>query len=97
MLGDFFARLERFFAVKLDDSSSLTKTSRDEYKYIEGDHEMLIYVEVLEKAISESSIQEWLPPYSTEKISDAKKKEILEKLCKYFSDRKMSYKIIPEQ
>jgi hypothetical protein len=95
MLRALLSKLDRLLAVRLDDSSKLIKTSRDEYKYIEGDHKMLIYVDFMGKEIHENSIDAWMPPYAAEKISDAKRKEILNKICKFFEDRHKSYKIIP--
>ena len=85
--------LGRWLAVKLDGSSKLIKTSRDEYKYIEDNHEMLIYVEFMGCWIYENSIDKWLPPHEAEFISEEKKKEILGKLCSFFERRKKTSRL----
>ncbi|MBW3623398.1 MAG: hypothetical protein KY468_08310 [Armatimonadetes bacterium] len=84
--------------VKIDEVSSIKRTSRDEYKYIEGDHEMLIYVEVQAGypgcAVYSNSIREWLPPYDNEEVTDEDKERILKKVCSHLEKSGLSYEVI---
>jgi|SRR6185312_11997777 hypothetical protein len=80
---------------QIDDRSSMERLGRDEYKYIEGDHALTVQVEMLSgspsRLIYEETIKKWLPPHDHETIDEAKRKEILKKVCRYFDINGISY------
>lgn len=97
-----FESINRFFkkfrTIKhIDDVSSMERIGRDEYKYIEGDHALTLQVEMLSgtprRVIYSRTIKKWLPPHDNEAISDEKRKEILERICKYFEINRISYTV----
>jgi hypothetical protein len=73
----------------------MERIGRDEYKYIEGDHVLTLQIEMLSgtprRVIYQRTIKKWLPPHENEAISDEKRKEILERVCKYFEINTISY------
>jgi len=75
----------------------MERCGRDEYKYIEGDRALILQVEMLsgtpQRVIYSRTIKKWLPPHDKENITDQKRKEILEKVCKYFELNKISYTV----
>jgi hypothetical protein len=90
--------LKKFRTIKeIDDVSSMERLGRDEYKYIEGDHALTLQVDMLSgtprRVIYSRTIKNWLPPYDSEVISDEKRKQILEKICKYFEINHISYTV----
>jgi Zn-dependent M32 family carboxypeptidase len=91
----FFRRFQTI--QKIDNVSSMVSWGRDEYKYIEGDRSLIVQAEMLsgtpQRVIYSRTIKKWLPPYDKENITDQKKKEILEKVCKYFELNKISYTV----
>lgn len=97
-----FENINRFFKKfrtikQIDEQSSMERIGRDEYKYIEGNHALTLQVEMLSgtpsRVIYSRTIKKWLPPHESEAISDAKKKEILERICKYFEINRISYTV----
>ena len=95
-----FENVSRFFKKfrtikQIDHVSSMERLGRDEYKYIEGDHALTLQVEMLsgtpKRVIYSRTIKKWLPPHDNEFISDEKRKEILERICKYFEINHLSY------
>jgi len=90
--------LKKFRTIKeIDESSSIERLGRDEYKYIEGDHALTLQIEMLSgspsRVIYSRTIKNWLPPYDKEKITDEKREEIVKKICKYFDINSTSYTI----
>ena len=89
----FFKRLRTI--KQIDAVSSMVRLGRDEYKYIEGDHALTLQIEMLSgtprRAIYSRTIKKWQPPHDHETITDEKRKQILEKICKYFEINHLSY------
>jgi hypothetical protein len=81
----------------IDANTSLTSTSRDEFKYREGDHELLVFVELLPSKpgllIWPTSIKQWPPPYENEPITEEDRERILKKIEQYFVSIGQSYAI----
>jgi Immunity protein 74 len=97
-----FASINQFFrkfrtAKTTDGTASIIRLGRDEYKYVEGDHTLTLQVEMLSgtprRVIYSRTIKNWLPPYENERISEQKRKEILERVCKYFDANGISYAV----
>jgi hypothetical protein len=67
---------------KIDDNRKLIRVGRDEYKYYEGDHVVVLQIEMLRgkpsRLIYASTIHNWLPPYERDAISEAKRATIAE-------------------
>jgi Immunity protein 74 len=94
-VGRFF---KKFRTIKqVDDVSSMERLGRDEYKYIEGDHALTLQIEMLsgtpKRVIYSRTIKKWMPPHDNEAISDEKRKQILERICKYFEINRISYTV----
>jgi hypothetical protein len=72
-------------------------TGRDEYKYKEGNHELVVFIELLPsepwKLIHFDSIDRWLPPYENEPITLEDQERILKKIEQYFTSIGISYGI----
>ena len=90
--------LKRFQSItKIDGLSSVERLGRDEYKYIEGDRALILQIEMLsgtpQRVIYSRTIKNWLPPHDKEEITDQTRKDILEKLCKYFELNRISYTV----
>jgi hypothetical protein len=88
----------RFRTIKrIDEFTSIERLGRDEYKYVEGDHALVLQVEMLSgtprRVIYSRTIRKWLPPHDMEDIADQKKEEILQKVCKYFEINNISYTV----
>src|SRR5215510_5777749 len=97
-----FTSISQFFrnlgATKtIDGTASMQRLGRDEYKYVEGDHTLKLQVEMLSgtprRVIYSRTIKNWLPPYENERITEQKKREILERVCKYFDANGISYTV----
>jgi hypothetical protein len=75
----------------------MERLGRDEYKYIEGDHALTLQIEMLsgtpKRVIYSRTIKKWMPPHDNEAISDEKRKQILERICKYFEINRISYTV----
>jgi hypothetical protein len=82
---------------KIDDNTLINPLSRDQFRYREIDHELLFVAELMahnpERTIYPSSIRAWLPPYDAEPITEARRADILKKICKYFDNNEESYQI----
>ena len=93
--GKFFKRFQTI--TRIDSVSSVERLGRDEYKYVEGDRALILQIEMLsgipQRVIYSRTIRNWLPPYDKEEIPDPKKKDIIEKLCKYFEQNRISYTV----
>ena len=94
-IGKFFKRFQTI--TKIDSVSSVERLGRDEYKYIEGDRALILQIEMLsgipQRVIYSRTIRNWLPPYDKEEITDPKRRDIIEKLCKYFEQNRISYTV----
>lgn len=97
-----FGNVRKFFSKlrtikKIDDVSSMERVGRDEYRYIEGDHALTLQIDMLSgsprRVIYSRSIKGWLPPHDSEAISDEKRNQIIQKVCKYFELNHMSYDV----
>ena len=96
MFENISSLLKKFRTIKqIDDVSSMERLGRDEYKYIEGDHALTVQVEMLSgtpsRVIYERTIKKWLAPHEHEIIGEEKRKEILEKIRRYFEINGISY------
>lgn len=89
--------LDKLSTIRLDEVSLLQRISRDGYKYIENDHEVIVQVELQSGEpnviIYSTSIDEWLPPYNDEKISSQVRESILAKVCLYLQRRNVTYRV----
>ena len=81
----------------LDEVSSIKKSGRDTYKYMEGNHVMEVYAEqqigdplVI---IDSRSFDKWLPPYDHESIPNEHKQQIIHKVLAYLKRINVSFKI----
>ena len=67
---------------RIDDRRRLLRLGRDEYKYCEGDHAVVLQIDMLRgkpsRLIYLSTIRRWLPPFEEEQISEAKREAIAE-------------------
>ncbi len=93
----FFDWLEKVGTTTLEDGSRIRRIARDGYEYSEGDHSLIIQVEVQsgkpEVILYSSTIDQWLPPYEDEPISPSKHDEILQKITKFLRDGSISYAV----
>jgi hypothetical protein len=86
-------RISRFFKttragdVDTDNSEMLVRLGRDEYKYCEGDHALILQIEMLtgkpDLLLYSSTIKSWLPPYEHEAIDPQRRREIAERIANY--------------
>jgi hypothetical protein len=98
MFNSVNAFFRKFKAVKtIDGVASMERLGRDEYKYVEGDHALKLQVEMLSgdprRVIYSRTIKNWLPPFENEGITEQKRREILERVCKYFDANGISYTV----
>lgn len=68
----------------IDDNRSLVRLGRDEYKYCDGDHALVLQIEMLTgkpgRLLYSSTIRQWLPPHETEAIGSMQRREIAERI-----------------
>ncbi len=66
--------------VTIDDGGRLVRLGRDEYKYCEGDHALVLQIEMLtgkpDLLLYSSTIKRWLPPHEHEAIDSTRRREI---------------------
>lgn len=90
-----FTWLGEISTTKIDEGSLIQRIARDGYKYIEGDHEITIQVEMQsghpEYILYKDTIDHWLPPYDREALSDSDKERVLERVTKFLNNRRISY------
>jgi len=76
----------------IDDHRSLVRLGRDESKYCDGDHALVLQIEVLtgkpERLLYSSTIKQWLPPYENEPIDSTQRREIAERISRRASRRR---------
>lgn len=79
---------------------TIRANGRDTFLYVEKDHQMTIYAELLmgtpERRIFMESIKQWAKPFEADQITDKKRQEILSVLCRYFDKHRISYKIVED-
>ena len=81
---------------KIDEDTRLSSWGRDEYKYIENDHAMIINAELgsnPSRIVYIESIKRWLPPYESEPVTEADRERILAKVEAYLQKHKITYRI----
>jgi hypothetical protein len=70
--------------LNIDDNRSLVRLGRDEYKYCDGDHELILQIEMLtgkpNRLLYSSTIKQWLPPHESEPIDSMQRREIAERI-----------------
>lgn len=75
----------------------LVRLGRDEYKYCEGDHALIVQVDMLNgtpnRLIYTSTIKQWLPPYEGEAIQATQRGEIAERIGALFEENGYSVTI----
>ncbi len=82
---------------RIDDGSHLIRLGRDEYKYIEGAHSLVLQIDmgigVPNRLLYSSTIECWLPPHQDEKISDEDRQRIANKIGNFLVSQGYSVKI----
>lgn len=82
---------------RIDDVSSLSAVDRDAYKYQEGDHALIVQIELQsgkpEVIVYADTIKEWLPPHDNEIITAVDKQRILKQVCKGLQKKRICYSI----
>ena len=87
---------------RIDDRRSLHPFGRDEFKYCEDDHCLLVQLELLtgktRRLLYPTSITNWLPPHEGEAISEARREEIVGTIWQFLNETGESTKIfgVPE-
>lgn len=93
----FVGWLDRVATTELEDGSNLKRIARDGYEYSEGDHSLIVQVEVQsgkpDVIIYSSTIDKWLPPYEDEPLSQSKHEEILQKVIKHLQRGGITYEV----
>jgi Immunity protein 74 len=83
--------------MRIDSSSRLIRLGRDEYKYVEGDRSLILFIELLtgkpELAIHSSSIDKWLPPDEDQTITEEERQQVTRKIAQYLAERGRSVMI----
>jgi predicted transglutaminase-like protease len=82
---------------KTHEDRKLVRLGRDEYKYCEGDHALILQVEMLNgkpnRLIYSSTIKKWLPPHEDEAIEATRQREIAERIAALFEENGYSVEI----
>jgi Immunity protein 74 len=72
--------------LNIDDKGRLVRLGRDEYKYCDGDHALVLQIEMLtgepERILYSSTIKQWLPPHENESIDSTQRREIAERISR---------------
>lgn len=83
--------LEKRREIAIDGSRRLVMLGRDEFKYIDGERSMIVFVELLsgrpQRAIHLSSIDKWLPPHEDQMISEQQRQQIASAIAQAFTSR----------
>jgi len=70
----------------IDGDRSLVRLGRDEYKYCEGNHALVLQIEMLtgkpERLLYSSTIKQWLPPHENDPIDSIQRREIAERISR---------------
>ncbi len=79
---------------RIDDTSELIRIGRDEYKYVEGERSLVLQIDMAVgksgKRIYPTTIKRWLPPYQDEKITEADRHRIANKIANFFARQGIS-------
>jgi hypothetical protein len=82
-IGEVFDRLTGR-ELHNDSNRSLRRLGRDEYKYCDGDHALVVQVEMLtgksERVLYSSTIKQWLPPHENEPLDSTQRREIADRI-----------------
>jgi hypothetical protein len=82
-IRDFFDELTGR-TININDTCKLVRIGRDEYKYSDGDHALVLQIDMLteepNRLLYSSTIKRWLPPHENEAIEAAQRREIAEKI-----------------
>jgi hypothetical protein len=80
---------------KINESTSFRRAGRDQFLYQEGDHKLLVFVELLlgppYNLIYPDTVKRWEPPHEMETISRDEKERILKNIYIFFDERGISY------
>jgi hypothetical protein len=72
--------------LNIDNKRSLVRLGRDEYKYCDGDHALVLQIEMLtgkpDHLLYSSTIKRWLPPHENEAIGSTQRREIAERISR---------------
>lgn len=83
---------------QIDEITTMKSMGRGDFLLQEGNRRVRIYAELMsgppDRSIYAKSIIRWLPPHENEPLNDEDRQRILEKTCRYFDMRKISYEII---
>jgi Immunity protein 74 len=92
-IGNFLKGLLKECGWKIDATSELIRIGRDEYKYVEGEKKLVVYIEMGMGSqpfrLYCSSIDRWLPPHENEEISDVERQRIASRIADCLSRHKM--------
>jgi hypothetical protein len=82
---------------RIDDKSQLIRVGRDEYKYLEEERAVVVFIEMLSGApnrlIHLSSIDQWIPPHKDQPITEEERQRIAKKIAKFLADQGYSVQI----
>jgi Immunity protein 74 len=82
---------------RIDSSSQLIRLGRDEYRYIEGEHSLILQIDMLKgvpnRLIYSSTIERWLPPHRDEAISEEDRQRIATKIAGFLTSQGFSVKV----
>jgi len=98
LLSRFFRKLGILRQTRIDSSSELFKVGRDEYKYVEGDRSVVVFVELLwgegtDVRLHSSSIDQWLPPHQNTPITADQRQQIASKIAKFLKEQGKSVEV----
>ncbi len=75
---------------KIDERRRLYRLGRDEYKYCDGDHCLLLQIDLLKgqpnRVVYSSTIETWLPPHDSEPIESGQRKEIADRIGRFLEE-----------
>jgi len=81
------------------DGSQIRPLDRDSLEYLESDgHAMIIEAYItgrdsVDTVLIRESCGRWRPPHDLESVPENKQREVIEKVKRYFDDRKITYRI----
>ncbi|MEW5978115.1 MAG: Imm74 family immunity protein [Acidobacteriota bacterium] len=93
-LWQALVRLGIVHETRMDESSQLIPTGRDEYQYIEGKRRLRLQIELLKgdpsRVLYSSTIRRWLPPHQDEPLTEADRKRIALKIADFMRKQGIS-------
>jgi len=82
---------------RIDAESQLIRLGRDEYKYIEEEHSLILQIDmgvgVPNRLLYSSTIKRWLPPHQDETISQEDRQRIASKIASFLVSQGYSVKV----